>query len=145
MNIPRMLRIAAIGLSLVSVVGLHSAAAAEAGTYDYPATCTGSFSKQGKDVSKLPFAAITGSTPIQCDSLILSILDNGHALVQIIKTGTGLGPLGFAGDGLKDSIELNFVILPLSRIYLFNPGNPERPQSGLLTLRQSAESCHSPS
>jgi hypothetical protein len=115
-------RAAVLGVSCI-LVGLHSAAAAE--TYYYPASCSGSYSKQGSQEADLTTVA---GTPISCDGVVLTFPDNGHILIQVAEKGAGLTPLGFTGDGLDYGMNPKFVTLPLSRIYMPHLGKSARPQ-----------------
>ena len=97
------------------VIVLISSAPAFATSYVYSAVCKNSYSKQGdqeEDLTKRP------GKPIRCDSVVLSLLDNGHVMVQISERVGKLTPLGFAGVGLGYESNPNFITLPLRSIYV---------------------------
>jgi hypothetical protein len=97
---------------------------AMAQTYLYDADCAGSYSKQGEQQDDLTKQE---GKPIACDSLVVSMLENGHVLVQIANKGSDALPLGFGGDGLDYKANPNFITLPLQRIYLPHAGDPAKP------------------
>ncbi len=108
--------------AFLSSAGLSSTAIAK--TYIYDAVCEGSYSKQGEieqDLTKKK------GRPISCDSVVLSFLDNGHVLFQLMEKSSHLTPLGFAGNKLDYDLNPNFVTMPLENIYLphSDPGKPE--------------------
>jgi hypothetical protein len=117
-------QVALVGIG-VCLVATHPPQAAAA-TYTYPASCTGSYSKQGNenaDLTKL------GGMQINCDAIVLSLPENGHVLIQVAEKTSHLTPLGFAGNGLDYEVNPNLVTIPLSRIYLPHSSDPSQPES----------------
>lgn len=94
-------------------------------TYFYPATCHDSRSKQGEQSDDL--TKQTGRT-VNCDSVVLSLLDNGNVQVQFAQKTGNLSPLGFAGAGIDYEINPALATIPLARIYLPHSNNPNTPQ-----------------
>jgi hypothetical protein len=116
------LKICALALPLWAVPFFSPAFA---DTYVYNGTCEHSYSKQGE-----PEVDLTKQLgkPISCDAITLSIMANGHVLIQFAQKKGPVTPLGFAGDHLDYDSNPNFVTVPLNRIYLQHtsaPGNPE--------------------
>ena len=102
-----------------------STSATMAGTYVYPAVCEKSYSKQGEQSEDLTKKS---GRPIKCDSVVLSMLENGNVLIQIAEKSSQLTPLGFGGQGLDFETNPNFVTVPLKRIYLPHASNPSTSQ-----------------
>lgn len=118
-------RSAATAASLVVIallVAPLSPAIAE--TYLYNASCEKSYSIQGAQSDDLTKKA---GRPIRCDFLVLSLLDNGHVLLQIVDNDSQLTPTGFAASRLDYDANPNFITMPLEKIYLPHsaPSNPE--------------------
>src|SRR5271165_6041587 len=82
-----------VGVCLVATRMPQAAAA----TYTYPASCAGSYSKQGDENADLTKVA---GTQINCDAIVFSFPENGHALIQLAEKTSRLTSLGFAGNGL---------------------------------------------
>ena len=118
-------RSAATAASLVVIallVAPLSPAIAE--TYLYNASCEKSYSIQGAQSDDLTKKA---GRPIRCDFLVLSLLDNGHVLLQIVDNDSQLTPTGFAASRLDYDANPNFITMPLEKMYLPHsaPSNPE--------------------
>jgi hypothetical protein len=118
-------RSAATAASLVAIgllVAPLSPAIAE--TYLYNASCEKSYSIQGAQSDDLTKKA---GRPIRCDFLVLSLLDNGHVLLQIVDNDSHLTPTGFAASRLDYDANPNFTTMPLGKIYLphSDPSKPE--------------------
>jgi len=99
---------------------------AAAETYMFDATCYDSYSKQGGQQDDL--SAKVG-TSIRCDFITLSLLNNGHVLLQVIDKQSKTTPLGFGGPKLDNDINPKFVTLPIERIYLPHSTNPSNAEA----------------
>jgi hypothetical protein len=108
--------------AMALLVALMSPAIAE--TYLYSATCEKSYLIQGAQSDDSTKKA---GQPIRCDFLVLSLLANGHVLVQIVDNDSHLTPTGFAAMRLDYDANPNFITMPLGKIYLphSDPGKPE--------------------
>jgi hypothetical protein len=114
-----------IVLRLLAAVLLLSTSSAMAGSYVYPAVCEKSYSKQGEQTDDLTKKS---GRPIKCDSVILSLPENGNVLIQISDKSSQLTPLGFGGSGFDLESNPNLVTVPLKRIYLPHSSNPSTSQ-----------------
>lgn len=92
----------------------------------YPATCDGSYSKQGEQNDD--FTKFKGK-PIKCDNILFALLGNGRISVQIVDSRSSLTPLGFSGSGLDYESNPNFVTVPLDSISLPHVNNPATAQT----------------
>jgi hypothetical protein len=118
-----MIKIIAKIVFFMSLLNIHPAMAA---SYVYPAVCQKSYSKQGEQSEDLTKQS---GRPIKCDSVILSLPENGHVLVQLAQKGAGnLTPLGFGGDSMDYETNPSFVTVPLQRVYLPHSKNANTPQ-----------------
>jgi hypothetical protein len=112
------------GLMIAVFIALH-AVPARAQNYLYHASCNHSYLKQGDQQDDL---AKQAGKPITCDDLAMSILKNGHLLLQFASKGRHQMVLGLGGDGLNYDINPNFITLPLRRIYLPQADNVGKPE-----------------
>jgi len=96
----------------------------------HSASCEKSYSIHGAQSDNLTKQA---GRPIRCDSLVLSLLDNGHVLLQIVDNDSNLTPTGFGASRLDYDANPNFITMPLERIYLphSDPSKRETISSGV--------------
>lgn len=96
---------------------------AMAESYMYKAKCSDSYWKFGAQSADL--TKVHGH-PISCDTVIIFVADNGHAVMQFVDKAEGTPPLGFAGDGLDYDSDPKFITLPVQRIYLQHGGDQNK-------------------
>jgi len=108
------------------LLNIIAPSSAMAETYMFDAMCHDSYSKQGDQREDLTVK--TGKL-IRCDSITLSLLDNGHVLLQIIDKKSKTTPLGFGGTKLDSDSNPNYVTLPIERIYLPHSSNPSNAET----------------
>jgi len=115
----------AMAACVMVLVALTAIPQVLAKTYLYEATCENSYSKQGEMAQDLTKKK---GEPISCDSVVLSMLDNGHVLLQFVEKSSHLTPLGFAGSKLDYEANPNFVTMPLEKVYLPHSSKPDKPE-----------------
>lgn len=110
-----------VAIALAVLIDL-AAMPARSSTYVYDAVCDQPATKDKQE------AANETRLLTACDSVVLGVYDNGSVLIQFSIKASTAAPLGFAGNELDHETNVDFVTLPVRRLYLphaKNPGVPE--------------------